>query len=87
MISENKKNRDSYDQGRLLDALLQLKTLKNDAALCRLLKLSPPLISKVRHGRIKMSGEVMIRIHETFGITFIEIRGLLGEDKPPSDRQ
>ena len=78
MILKDKNNSRGYDQSRLLDALLNLKALKNDAALCRLLKLPAPLISKVRHGRIKISGEVMIRIHETFGMTFIEMRALLG---------
>lgn len=78
---ENGENNQGYDQSRLLDELLHRKALKNDAALCRLLKLAPPLISKVRHGKIKISGDVMIRIHETFGIAFPEMRQLLGTDE------
>ncbi|KAF3998976.1 hypothetical protein [Glaciimonas immobilis] len=74
-ISE--KNLD-YDQSKLLDELLHRKALKNDAALCRVLNLAPPLISKVRHGKIRISGDVLIRIHETFGIAFSEMRQLMG---------
>lgn len=79
--NENSEKHQGYDQSRLLDDLLHRKALKNDAALCRLLKLAPPLISKVRHGKIKISGDVMIRIHETFGIAFTEMRELLGNDE------
>lgn len=38
---ENGENNQGYDQSRLLDELLHRKALKNDAALCRLLKLAP----------------------------------------------
>ena len=83
--NENNEKTQGYDQSRLLDELLHRKALKNDAALCRLLKLAPPLISKVRHGKIRISGDVMIRIHETFGIAFPEMRELLGNDETAED--
>lgn len=37
---------------------------KNDAALARFLDVEPPMISKIRHGRLPVGNELMIRIHD-----------------------
>ena len=65
----------------LLDALLERGKLKNDAALCRLLQIAPPRVSKIRHGRILPSSDFLLRIHEVFNIPMIEIRQLLASAK------
>jgi hypothetical protein len=39
---------------------------------------SPPLISRIRHGKLKVSGDVMIRMHEAFGMPIAELRELIG---------
>lgn len=60
----------------LLDFLLDSRQLKNDAALCRLLGIMPPVISKVRHGR-PVSPELILRIHEKLGMPVADIRALI----------
>ena len=67
-----------YNPNRLIDALIKRKALKNDAALCRFLQVSPPLISRIRHGKLRVSGDVMIRMHEAFGMPIAELRQLIG---------
>lgn len=69
----------TYDPNRLLDALIERMNLKNDAALCRALSISPPVISKIRHGRIPVGASVLIRMHEESGISIRELRELMGD--------
>lgn len=61
----------------LINVLLERGQLKNDAALCRLLKIAPPRVSKIRHGRIVPSSDLILRIHEVFHIPISEIRQIL----------
>jgi len=42
----------TYNPNRLLDTLIERLRLKNDAALSRALEVAPPVISKIRHGRL-----------------------------------
>jgi hypothetical protein len=37
----------------LIDVLIKTMSLKNDAALSRVLEVAPPVISKIRHGRLE----------------------------------
>lgn len=63
----------------LLDELRADHALvKNDAELCRKLKLAPPVVSKLRHGRLNMSGDIKIRIHEVLGVSIEYIQRKLG---------
>lgn len=61
----------------LLDYLLQTTGVKNDARLGKLLQLSPPFISKVRHGKLNVSDSLILRVHETLGIPVKKIRAIL----------
>lgn len=58
----------------LLDALLQQQELKNDAALAKRLRVAPPIISKIRHGRLHVTPTLILNIHETFQMPVAEIR-------------
>jgi len=50
------------EKGRkLCDALLKKHALKNDAALARHYKFPPPFISKIRHGRLEIGAEFIVR--------------------------
>lgn len=62
--------------GRLFDTLLNRYKLKNDAALARALDVSPPCISRIRHGKLPLGSSIMLNIHETFGMPVKEIRSL-----------
>lgn len=63
----------------LFDAIKDEFDLKNDAALCREMKLAPPQISKVRSGALACSDAIILRVHETFGLPVVQIRELLAQ--------
>lgn len=69
----------SYDPDRLLEALIERMKLKNDAALSRALAVSPPVISKIRHRRLPVTGSLLIRMHEVTELSIQELRQLMGD--------
>lgn len=50
--------------GGLFDRLITDIGLKNDAALARFLQVQPPIISKVRHGRSRITSDLLIHIYD-----------------------
>lgn len=68
-----------YNPGRLLDTLLSMLNLKNDAALSRALEVAPPVISKIRHLRLPVGASLLIRMHEVSGLTIADLRALMGD--------
>lgn len=68
-----------FNPNHLLDTILKRKTLKNDAALSRLLSVAPPVISKIRHGRVPVGASLLIRMHEETDMSISELRGLMGD--------
>jgi plasmid maintenance system antidote protein VapI len=68
-----------YNPNKFLDAIRDNLQLKNDAALCRTLEIHPPLISKIRHGRLSISAALLIRIHEVTGLNIADLQFLLGD--------
>ncbi len=69
----------TYDPNRLLDTLIKKLQLKNDAALSEVLDISRPVLSKIRHRRIPVGPILLIRIHETSGLSISELRALMGD--------
>ena len=61
-------------QNGFIDFLLTKTQLKNDAALCRLLDVKPPVVSKMRHGRHPVSPFILLRVHDATGIPLPELR-------------
>lgn len=49
--------------GKLLDTLTEKMSLKNDAALSRLLEVAPPVISKLRSGMLPLGASMIIKMH------------------------
>lgn len=70
-----------YDPNNLLDVVIKQLNLKNDASLSRLLEVAPPVISKIRHGRLPVGASVLIRLHELTGLSIKELRSLLGDNR------
>ena len=68
-----------YNPNRLLDTLIENLRLKNDAALSRALEVAPPVISKIRHHRLPVGASLLIRMHETTGMSIRELRDLMGD--------
>lgn len=73
----------SLDEGaegtcKLLDVVIATIGLKNDAALSRVLGVSPVVISKLRHGKLHIGPSMLIRIHEETGMSVRDMKGYLG---------
>ncbi|MES2163751.1 MAG: helix-turn-helix domain-containing protein [Pseudomonadota bacterium] len=67
----------------LLDHMLEHFRLKNDAALARALHIAPPRISKIRRGHMRVSPDLLLRMHEAAQIPVAELRRLLdGVQRP-----
>jgi len=62
---------------KLLDTIKERYSIKSDAELSRKLDVPPPTISKIRSGRVSVSADMILRIHETFNMPVKEIRELL----------
>jgi hypothetical protein len=62
---------------KLLDAVLNKLNLKNDAALSRRLAVAPPVISKIRHGRLPVGPSMLISIHEASEYSIAELKNFL----------
>ncbi len=61
----------------LLDRMLEHFRLKNDAALARALDIAPPRISKIRRGHMRVSPDLLLRMHEAAQIPVAELRSLM----------
>lgn len=62
---------------KLMDHLITRMNLKNDAALSRFLEVMPPVISKIRNGKLPFGATLIIRTHEWSGMTIAEIKAML----------
>ena len=62
---------------KFVDLLVQTMTLKNDAALSRVLEVAPPVISKIRHGNLPVGASMLISAHEESGLSIKEMKAVL----------
>ncbi|NGZ86927.1 bacteriophage CI repressor [Duganella aceris] len=69
----------TYEPNGLLDSLKTILGLKNDAELSRALEVAPPMISKIRHRRLPISGALLIRIHEVSDLSVSDLQGMMGD--------
>ncbi|AZP12058.1 MULTISPECIES: hypothetical protein [Undibacterium] len=72
----------NYQPEQLLDALLKLLNLKNDAALSKRLDIAPPVISKIRNRLLPVGSTLLIRMHEVSEISIKDLRALMGDHRP-----
>lgn len=63
--------------GKLFDKIIADQNLKNDAALARYLQVNPPVISKIRHGKLQVGDSLKINIHKRTGLSITKIEGLI----------
>jgi hypothetical protein len=69
----------SFVPNKLLDTLIQRMQLKNDAELCRVLEVQPPIISKIRHRKLNVGATILLRMHEKSNISIRELKELTAE--------
>ncbi len=62
---------------KLLDYLQKTYDIKNDRQLALRIGFSTPTLSKIRTGKYKVSADMIIAIHEKFGMSIKEIKKLL----------
>ena len=62
---------------KLLDHLLGILGLKNDAALARVLDCDAPVVSLWRHRRRPLGAVYIIRIHEASGMSVADIKAMV----------
>lgn len=75
---EANKGHDANLANTFLDDAIKHLGLKNDAALCRVLGVAPPVVSKVRHGTIPLGASYLIRFHELTNWPMADIKRRLG---------
>lgn len=81
---------DHYDPNNLLTGMIKILNLKNDAALSRALEVAPPVISKIRHGRLPVGASLLIRMQEISHLSIKELRDMMGDRRTKfriSDKQ
>ncbi len=61
----------------ILDVLKEKYDLKNDAAIAKALEIAPPIVSRIRNAKSNVSAEIILKIHETFGMPVADIKALL----------
>lgn len=75
-----------YDPNRVLDAIIKKLSLKNDAALSRVLEVAPPVISKIRHNTLPIGATILLRMHEVSDYSIRELRALMVRDGAGSEQ-
>lgn len=71
----------AYTPANLLDELIVLLGLKNDAALAKALEISPVIVSKVRSQKLEVSAGILLRMHDVVGLPVDELRSLMGTNQ------
>lgn len=66
----------NFVPNKLLDTLIEKLQLKNDAELCRVLEVQPPIISKIRHRKLNVGATILLRMHEKSNIPIRELKEL-----------
>jgi plasmid maintenance system antidote protein VapI len=69
--------REMLPQNDLLDILKDELDLKNDAALAEELGVPPPVLSKIRHGKLAINANHILKIYDASGWSIEKIRGYL----------
>lgn len=69
---------DSYRPNHLLDICMERLGVKTDAALCKILGVAPPVISKVRHKVLMVGNSLLLALHDETGLSADELRELMG---------
>ena len=62
---------------KLLDALMQELSARDDATISRLMRWPQGYVSKVRHGHAPITANRMLQIHDAMGWSIKRIKGLL----------
>ncbi len=70
-----------YNPEKFIDGLIARLGVQSSSALARQVGLSPSVISKVRHQRLAISGEILLKIHDATDIPIRELRRMMGDQR------
>lgn len=76
-MEQDEKVIDKVAAAQMLDKAINMLHLKNDAALSRVLEVAPPVVSKIRGGKLAIAATIIIKLHETTGLSVRQIKGEL----------
>jgi hypothetical protein len=79
MSLQQRRRPKSYDPNFLIDALIDELNLKSDSELSDALELPPPVIFKIRYGRLPVGASLLVRMHEVSALSIRELRDLMGD--------
>jgi hypothetical protein len=79
MVHNTLQQAPGYDPNRLLDTVIDLLGLGNDAALSRALGIWASHLSSMRRHREPVGAGLLIRLHEETGLTVAQLRKLMGD--------
>ena len=65
------------NSGALFDVLKARYGLETDAQLAKCIGANPVAVSKIRHGRMRVSAALILSVHKNTGIPVTEIEGLI----------
>ena len=80
MTPFHKIEQKSYRNAKLLSEVINVTGLKNDAALSRAVEVAPPVISKIRTGRLKLGANMLVRLHLLSGISVERMKIVIAGD-------
>lgn len=73
----NKTGNINDTSSKLFDQIIADQGLKNDAALARFLDIKPPQVSKIRHGKLQVTADIILIIYDRCDYSIEKIRVLL----------
>ena len=65
----------------VLDTIRRQHKLRNDRELCDFLDMQASVISRIRSGKMAMSAEVILTVHETTGMPIAVIKAMLKSEQ------
>jgi hypothetical protein len=71
----------AYDPNHLLDQLSENLQVSDDAELAQALELSRPIIGKIRLGKMRVGGTILLRMQELSGIPMQKLKAILGDKR------
>lgn len=74
MIKVNEAGQNVDGINDLFDEVLVTKSLRNDAQLSYLMRVAPPVISKMRHGHLMLGDSMVLKLHEICGLEVKHVR-------------
>ena len=73
-MQEKSKALIDYQPNALIDHLITRFNIRTDAALAKMMELQPPTISKMRHGKMSLTPNFILKVHDTFDIPIKDIK-------------